>query len=385
MIKRLGLAFGLLLLWILSAQAQTVIYYKQATGLNPIPVSVANPLPIVGTITASLGAFAPTGAYATLAVTTSSANVALPAGTTVVVYNTGANNASIALGTSNAVTATTSEDQISAGCYATYVVGSNTYLAAITVTSTTSLVLSGGTGLPSAGCAPNVTVTGAAVYGPTAAASPAANPPVLIGGTVDGTATGNVDNWKVASGIGYVSAAVTSSALPTGAATSANQTSQITQETATAGALGTTTDAPCTLPATTTACSLIATDKAAANAINSPPPLGTTGGITPLKLNALTNTAVAIKASGGQLFMLQCGNTNASEYYVQVYNVAAGSVTVGTTAPTLSIPIAATSTGGFALSLVGLQFGTAISAAWTTTATGGTAPGTAADCNVGYN
>src|ERR1035441_5858379 len=31
-----------------------------------------------------------------------------------------------------------------------------------------------------------------------------ATKPVLIGGTVDGSATGNVDNWKVLSGIGYV-------------------------------------------------------------------------------------------------------------------------------------------------------------------------------------
>src|SRR5882757_5590784 len=37
--------------------------------------------------------------------------------------------------------------------------------------------------------------------------------------------------------------------LPSGGSTSANQTSQITQETATAAALGTTADAPCTLPA----------------------------------------------------------------------------------------------------------------------------------------
>lgn len=149
--------------------------------------------------------------------------------------------------------------------------------------------------------------------------------------------------------------------------------------------LGTTADVPCTLPASATVCSQISVAKAEANAINSPPPLGTAGGITPLKLNALTNGAIAIKASAGQLLMLQCGNTNASEAYVQVYNVAFGSVSVGTTAPTLSIPIAATSTGGFALSLVGLQFGTAISAAATTTATGGTGPSTALDCNVGYN
>src|ERR1035437_9554893 len=56
---------------------------------------------------------------------------------------------------------------------------------------------------------PSGAVTNAGTFavqaaGPTAAASPAANPPVIIGGTVDGTATGNVDNWKVLSGIGYV-------------------------------------------------------------------------------------------------------------------------------------------------------------------------------------
>jgi hypothetical protein len=45
---------------------------------------------------------------------------------------------------------------------------------------------------------------GGAVYGPTAAGSPAANPPVLLGGTIDGTATGNVDNLKVSGGNGYV-------------------------------------------------------------------------------------------------------------------------------------------------------------------------------------
>lgn len=104
---------------------------------------------------------------------------------------------------------------------------------------------------------------------------------------------------------------------------------------------------------------------------------------TPLKLNGLTNSAVAIKASAGGLYMLQCGNTNASEAYVQIYNIASGSVTVGTSTPTLSIPIAATATGGFAMALPA-TFGTAMSAAATTTATGGSAPGTALDCNVAY-
>jgi hypothetical protein len=42
---------------------------------------------------------------------------------------------------------------------------------------------------------------GGAVYGPTAVGSPAANPPVLSGGTADGTATGNVGVLKIVSGV----------------------------------------------------------------------------------------------------------------------------------------------------------------------------------------
>lgn len=131
--------------------------------------------------------------------------------------------------------------------------------------------------------------------------------------------------------------------------------------------------------------SVIAILKAIATAVTSAVPLGTSNGVTPKILNALSNSAVSVKGSAGQLFGLQCGNTNASEEYVQIYNVASGSVTVGSTSPTLSVPIAATATGGLMISLVGIQFGTAISVAATTTATGGSAPGTALDCNAFYN
>lgn len=109
-------------------------------------------------------------------------------------------------------------------------------------------------------------------------------------------------------------------------------------------------------------------------------------GWTPLKLSALTSTAVAIKASAGQLGMLLCSNTNVVQEYVQVFNIASGSVSVGSSTPLLSFPIPAAATGGFPLaSLVGIQFGTAISVAATTTATGSGAPTTALDCNAAYN
>lgn len=151
------------------------------------------------------------------------------------------------------------------------------------------------------------------------------------------------------------------------------------------GPLGTPTESPCTLPATGTSCDLIQIDKAIANAVNSPPPLGTANGWTPLKLAALTNTAVAIKASAGQLGKLYCYNPNATVAYIQVYNVASGSVTVGTTAALQSYGIPPTSASGFVSALVGDQYGTAMSVAATTTAGGGTAPSTAIDCDVSYN
>ena len=114
--------------------------------------------------------------------------------------------------------------------------------------------------------------------------------------------------------------------------------------------------------------------------------LATANGWTPLLANALSTTVKAIKSSAGQLGMAQCYNPNSAQVYLQVFSVASGSVSLGTTAPKLSIPIAPTSTGGFALSNPGITIGgTGMSAAVTTTATGNTAPSTAADCNMAWN
>lgn len=94
---------------------------------------------------------------------------------------------------------------------------------------------------------------GGAVYGPTAVGTAAANPPVLTGGTLDGTATGAVQVWKIISGVGQVAVpggvSITGGSvgllagsqnigsitnvtgtvsLPTGASTAANQATEIT-------------------------------------------------------------------------------------------------------------------------------------------------------------
>lgn len=153
LLSKIFLAFGLLALVPTLGHAQGVTRVctesvNSVTGQNNCQdVSASNPFPVNASV--SVGGFAPGGAYATpLSVSNSTGNVALPAGTEVVVYNVGANAVYVKLGTSNAVTATTSDDYIPSGGALALTVGSNTYLAAITGSSTSTLNISGGTGLP---------------------------------------------------------------------------------------------------------------------------------------------------------------------------------------------------------------------------------------------
>lgn len=104
-------------------------------------------LPVTGTFSATLSGFAPNGNYATLSASGVSSNVALPSGTVVLVQNVGTNTAYVNLGTTNAVTATTSQIAVPASSWIAFTVGSNTYLAGITASSTTTLTLAGGSGL----------------------------------------------------------------------------------------------------------------------------------------------------------------------------------------------------------------------------------------------
>jgi hypothetical protein len=100
---------------------------------------------------------------------------------------------------------------------------------------------------------------------------------------------------------------------------------------------------------------------------------------------SLTNTAVAIKSSAGWLGKLYCYNPNTSVAYVQIFNIAAGSVTVGASTAAQSYGIPASNAGGYAMSIIADQYNVAISYAATTTPAGGTAPSSALTCNVSYN
>lgn len=98
---------------------------------------------------------------------------------------------------------------------------------------------------------------------------------------------------------------------------------------------------------------------------------------------ALTSTAQAIKASAGCVFGYFIYNPNATAQFVQFYNVASGSVTVGTTNPQFMLTIPAMSAANL-ISPVGIQFTTAISWAATSTAGGNGAPTTALDAVAWY-
>lgn len=104
----------------------------------------------------------------------------------------------------------------------------------------------------------------------------------------------------------------------------------------------------------------------------------TSGGLL-IVTGSVGATATAIKASAGQLYGYHLFNTTAAVAYVQIFNVASGSVTVGTTAPTMSVGIPAS--GGVTVNWdKGIAFGTAISFACTTTRTGSTG----ATCDVNF-
>lgn len=99
---------------------------------------------------------------------------------------------------------------------------------------------------------------------------------------------------------------------------------------------------------------------------------------------ALTSTAQEIKASAGTLVGYYIYNPNASAQFVQFYNTAQGSVTVGTTAPLFMLTIPAASAANLWMQPRGVSFSTAMSWAATSTSGGNGAPTTALDAVCWY-
>lgn len=107
-----------------------------------------------------------------------------------------------------------------------------------------------------------------------------------------------------------------------------------------------------------------------------------TGGLSTYYDSDLDETAVAVKAGAGTIYAIEAFNTTDAPLFLQLFNVAQGSVTVGTTTPTNQwvIPGNADSDGaGFTFNVPqGIAYGTAITAACSTNSEGNTAPGAGA-------
>lgn len=98
---------------------------------------------------------------------------------------------------------------------------------------------------------------------------------------------------------------------------------------------------------------------------------------------ALTNSAQAIKASAGKFGGYYIYNPNSSAVYVMIYNIAAASVTVGTSTAKLVFCIPAQSAANLEL-LAGIPFDTALSLAAATTGGGNGAPSSALEALIFY-
>ena len=101
------------------------------------------------------------------------------------------------------------------------------------------------------------------------------------------------------------------------------------------------------------------------------------------------NTAQAIKAGAGQLIMLEVSNINAADAFVQLFDLATGDVTVGTTTPRLSflVPAGDGSVYGHMEKIfiaVPISFEVAITYACTLTPTGSGGPTTGLTFNALY-
>lgn len=97
----------------------------------------------------------------------------------------------------------------------------------------------------------------------------------------------------------------------------------------------------------------------------------------------LTSTAVAVKASAGQLYGYYIYNPNDEVSVVNFYNIAQGSVTVGTSTTKLQLTIPAGAAANVALPY-GIAFSTAITVSATKTAGSATAPDVGLDVQLYY-
>ncbi len=116
-------------------------------GSGPL-FTAENPGRVAGALSASLGGFQPTPSYSYQSVTTASGTFALPTGSVIVVYNTGANPITIKLGPTSVAVAAGQADVVQSNSWMAFTVGSATNYAVVGNGGPSTVVVSGGSGLP---------------------------------------------------------------------------------------------------------------------------------------------------------------------------------------------------------------------------------------------
>jgi fibronectin-binding autotransporter adhesin len=227
-LKILATGIFLALSWIGAHAQQVNPYCTQSTAPPYVwaPCNPSNALAVTASVSASISGFPTIQSTGTpLAVTSVSGTAALPSGAVVVASNVGATNGAYCkLGAS----ATTSDQLIPPNSWFAFTVGANTQLSCITSTSTTTVNLVGGSGLPTgSGGGGGGSGGGGVVTQPTAS---------LLNATVVGTGTfatqaAQSGTWNITNVSGTVS-------LPTGASTSALQPTNAAQGSTTSGQTG---------------------------------------------------------------------------------------------------------------------------------------------------
>jgi len=332
--------------------AGVVAFACLGAPLGAVPAFADTPATAVyGALATSLSGFTPWTNTLTPVTISSNQNISqLPGGTTVVIYNTGQVAAYLEFGNSSATVTTTAYQYIVApNTWLAVVVGANTYLAGISQSGSTTLYLSGGAGIPTAGQTVNASSSGSSGGSSNALTWPGTATPSAFGSPPTGT-------------VPAVNASVTAveGAFPDGAIST----------------IGTKADAASAAIDTTPASVVSLLKEISAKAQS---PLSTANGWTYKLGAAISTTVVTGKSSAGELGMAYCYNPGSSGAYLQIFDAA--SPTLGSTAPAMSIGIGAGVSGGFALSDPGVNFANAIKFAATTTATGSSAPASALDCS----
>ena len=203
-LKILATGLFLSLPWI-GAHAQQVNPYCLVSAGPPLqwaPCSSTNPLQISGSFSATTTGFPTTQSTGTpISVTTGGVTGTLPTGTVVVASNVGATNGAYCkLGAS----ATTSDQLIPPNSWFAFTVGAATQLTCITSTSTTTVNMVGGSGLPTGSGGGGGGSSSNASVSATGSAVPASGTYVGLnsGGNLlgwPGTANGGLVDWNTSS------------------------------------------------------------------------------------------------------------------------------------------------------------------------------------------